>query len=146
MLESMLRQSRLAYDAYWSDVREHWVLKWPGQVVQTISCHTWTKEVGDAPEKAVIRRVLRFISNRSILYPKQVEDAINEAKVPEYLAKSNAQIDGIVEVVRGPLSPGATITIEALVVLDVHGAYLGWVGYFYKSALLLPLLLLLLPD
>lgn len=60
--------------------------------------------------------------------------------MPEYLAKSNAQIDGIVEVVRGPLSPGATITIEALVVLDVHGAYLGWVVYFYKSALLLLLL------
>lgn len=45
MLESILHQSRLAYDAYWSDIREDWVLKWPGQVVQTISCHTWTKEV-----------------------------------------------------------------------------------------------------
>lgn len=45
MLESILNQSRLAYDAYWSDLREEWVLKWPGQVVQTISCHTWTKEV-----------------------------------------------------------------------------------------------------
>lgn len=45
MLESVLSQSRLAYDAYWNDVRAEWVLKWPGQVVQTISCQTWTKEV-----------------------------------------------------------------------------------------------------
>lgn len=45
MLESMLRQSRLAYDDYWEENREKWSLKWPGQVVQTISCQTWTKEV-----------------------------------------------------------------------------------------------------
>lgn len=45
MLESVLRQSRLAYDAYWEEFREEWSLKWPGQVVQTISCQTWTKEV-----------------------------------------------------------------------------------------------------
>lgn len=45
MLESMLKQCRSAYDAYWTDSREDWVLRWPGQVVQTISCHTWTKEV-----------------------------------------------------------------------------------------------------
>lgn len=52
-----------------------------------------------------------------------MEDAINVSEVPEYLIKCNRQIDDIVEVVRGVLSPGATITIEALVVLDVHGKY-----------------------
>lgn len=53
----------------------------------------------------------------------QVEDAIADSALPDYLAKCNAQIDRIVEVVRGPLSAGATITIEALVVLDVHGKW-----------------------
>lgn len=45
MLESVLNQTRLAYDSYWSIQRPKWVLKWPGQVVQTVSCMTWTKEV-----------------------------------------------------------------------------------------------------
>ena len=41
----------------------------------------------------------------------------------EYLMKSNKQIDEMVEVVRGKLSPGARITICALIVIDVHGKY-----------------------
>lgn len=96
MLESVLNQTRLAYDNYWSVNRQQWVLKWPGQVVQTVSCMTWTKEV---------------------------EDSIENSSLPKYLTKSNNQINDIVDLVRGNLSPGSIITIEALVVLDVHGAY-----------------------
>lgn len=51
----------------------------------------------------------------------QVEDAIIANSLPSYLSKCNNQIDAIVELVRGNLSPGITLTVEALIVLDVHG-------------------------
>lgn len=45
MLESMLAQTRMAYDSYWNAIRKDWLAKWPGQVVQTVTRMTWTKDV-----------------------------------------------------------------------------------------------------
>lgn len=55
MFESVAYQLRAAYDDYWNAKRNVWVVSWPGQVVQTISCMTWTKEV------SMLRLVFSFI-------------------------------------------------------------------------------------
>lgn len=104
----MLMQTRLAYDSYWVEKRKLWVLKWPGQVVQSVSCMTWTT---------------------------QVEEALIGNKLEKYLTTCNLQINDIVDLVRGNLSPGATITIEALIVLDVHGN-INIYGWLYATSVL----------
>ncbi|KAL1398756.1 hypothetical protein pipiens_008712 [Culex pipiens pipiens] len=94
MLESVKEQIWQSYDSYFKDARKVWVLNWPGQVVQVVSCLKWTEEA---------------------------EEAIKDAKLEDYSRKCTAQIGELVELVRGDLSTGATITIEALIVVDVHG-------------------------
>lgn len=41
--------------------------------------------------------------------------------MPIYIEKSNSQISDLVKLVRTDLATGTRITIEALIVLDVHG-------------------------
>lgn len=41
----MLTQTRMAYDGHWNAVRKDWMTKWPGQIVQTVTRMTWTKDV-----------------------------------------------------------------------------------------------------
>ncbi|XP_065937642.1 dynein axonemal heavy chain 3 isoform X7 [Magallana gigas] len=73
--------------------RKDWVVKWPGQVVLAASQIHWTSEV---------------------------TQSITSGFMGPYLAKSNKQIDEVVALVRGSLSKMARITLEALIVIDVH--------------------------
>lgn len=79
--------------AYFNTQREEWILSWPGQIVLCSSQVHWTSEVCES-----------FDGN----------------SVPAYLEKCSSQIDKTVALVRGKLEPGARITLNALIVIDVH--------------------------
>ncbi|XP_025152566.1 dynein heavy chain 3, axonemal [Harpegnathos saltator] len=79
--------------AYFTAVREEWVLSWPGQIVICSSQVHWTSEVYESFE---------------------------EQSTLSYLHKCNDQIQYIVDLVRGKLDRGARITLNALIVIDVH--------------------------
>uniref|UniRef100_A0A336M3T0 CSON009294 protein n=1 Tax=Culicoides sonorensis TaxID=179676 RepID=A0A336M3T0_CULSO len=93
MIESMKEQTWQSSEAYNKDVRPKWVFKWPGQIVQCVSCVAWTSEV---------------------------QEAIKDNNLNKYYEKCNNQISDLVQLVRGELNQANTITIEALIVLDVH--------------------------
>lgn len=93
MIESIKEQVFKASESYFNEIRKEWVLKWPGQVVSCVSCMSWTQEV---------------------------EESIENNSIEGYLPKCNEQILDLVELVRGKLSSGSQLTIEALIVLDVH--------------------------
>ncbi|XP_076766493.1 dynein heavy chain 3, axonemal [Xylocopa sonorina] len=79
--------------AYFDTPREEWMLSWPGQIV-ICSCQVhWTSEVCESFE---------------------------DNSTANYLQTCNSQIEKTVTLVRGKLDPGARITINALIVIDVH--------------------------
>ncbi|GCC38553.1 hypothetical protein chiPu_0017068 [Chiloscyllium punctatum] len=93
MLSSIKHVIKEGISNYVQLPRNKWVLQWPGQVVISVSTVYWTSEVSEA---------------------------IRDGTLPEYLKKSNEQINEIVELVRGKLSSGERMTLGALTVIDVH--------------------------
>lgn len=79
--------------AYFTAVREEWILAWPGQIVLCGSQIHWTSEVIESFE---------------------------DGSTPDYLQKCSDQIDRTVALVRGKLDAGTRITMNALIVIDVH--------------------------
>ncbi|XP_017759468.1 PREDICTED: dynein heavy chain 3, axonemal [Eufriesea mexicana] len=79
--------------AYFTTKREEWIFSWPGQIVICCSQIHWTSEVCESFE---------------------------DNSTAEYLQKCNRQIENTVTLVRGKLDPGARVTINALIVIDVH--------------------------
>lgn len=93
MIESVKEQIFKASETYFNELRKEWVLKWPGQIVSCVSCMSWTQEV---------------------------EESIDTHQTEQFYHKCNDQILDLVDLVRGKLSSGAQLTIEALIVIDVH--------------------------
>ncbi|XP_059151038.1 dynein axonemal heavy chain 3-like [Physella acuta] len=90
---SLREEMGKAVKVYPSTKRGDWVLQWPGQIVLAASQIHWTAEVTQA---------IRF------------------GGLKAYLARSNKQVEEIVEMVRGKLTKMARITLGALIVIDVH--------------------------
>lgn len=90
----MVKESYLSYS---NTARHEWVLNWPGQTIQCISCTYWTMEITQA-----------------LMNTNSLEALKN------FLEKSKTQISKIVDLVRGSLSLQNRITLGALIVLDVH--------------------------
>uniref|UniRef100_A0A1B0EXW2 AAA+ ATPase domain-containing protein n=1 Tax=Lutzomyia longipalpis TaxID=7200 RepID=A0A1B0EXW2_LUTLO len=94
MFESIEEQLRSAYDIYYVTPRKTWCMKWAGQIVHTISCLTWTSDV---------------------------EEAITKGTLSTYYEASGKQLEENVKLIRGgTLTDSQRITMESLVVLDVH--------------------------
>ena len=74
--------------------RTDWTANWPGQIVLAVDQIYWTRDVEEAFTK--------------------------ENGLANYVSTLNDQIEDIVQLVRGDLSPGFRITVKAMVVIDVH--------------------------
>ncbi|XP_049869343.1 dynein axonemal heavy chain 3 [Pectinophora gossypiella] len=94
MIISLKDVAAEAVNGYATVKREEWVLAWPGQVVQVGSCVQYTSEA------------IECITNHTL---------------PEMVNLCTQQITGLVYLVQGDLDPGNRITVEALIVIDVHG-------------------------
>lgn len=91
----ILQKIKEAIDDYQVSPRLEWVRKWIGQSVLCVSQSYWTTYVHQALKTSA------------------------EA-LQQYLEKNNDQIKEVVSLVRGKLSKQNRVTLQALIVLDVH--------------------------
>lgn len=56
-----------------------------------------------------------------INWTTEVTEAITKNTLAEQVDKCTEQIEQSVKLVQGKLDPGSQVTIEALIVIDVHG-------------------------
>ncbi|GLH13920.1 Dynein heavy chain, cytoplasmic [Gryllus bimaculatus] len=92
MKKTIREQVEKSFEAYAKTSRKYWVVHWPGQLVICVSQIYWTADM---------HRCL---------------NSTNPFDLEEY----GLQLQDIVTLVRGDLSKMSRITLEALVVIDVH--------------------------
>lgn len=97
MIQSIKDVISEAVKAYETMDRWQWLLNFPGQVVQCGNCIHWTTNV---------------------------TNAILNGTLAEEVDKCTRQIETSVMLVQKKLDPDSQITIEALIVIDVHGKYI----------------------
>jgi dynein heavy chain len=82
----------------YTDARDKWVMNWPGQVILVVSQIIWTKTVTKAIQAA----------------------SANLQSLKTYYGLVSEQINQVVKLLRGDLSPLKRMALEALIVTDVH--------------------------
>ncbi|KAH1026251.1 hypothetical protein HUJ05_010798 [Dendroctonus ponderosae] len=93
MIQSLKDITKKAIDNYPAVERPTWILTWPGQIVQCVDCIEWTTEV---------------------------TGAIFSGNLAEQEEICTEQIESSVKMVQGTLKPNNQVTVEALIVIDVH--------------------------
>lgn len=96
MIQSLKDVTSESIKHYPTVERPDWILHWPGQVVQCVDCIQWTTEV---------------------------TSAIFQGTLQEQESLCTEQIEQSVKMVQGKLKPNNQVTVEALIVIDVHGEY-----------------------
>eukprot|EP00961_Rhodomonas_salina_P280288 3786450-Rhodomonas_salina.1 len=96
MRSSLRYRLREASDDYAVKARTQWVLDWPGQLVLAASQYYWSVEVeASIAEEGVVG-------------------------LKKYYEKMLTQLDGLVQLVRGKLTKLESLTLGALIVVEVH--------------------------
>ncbi|CAG9767321.1 unnamed protein product [Ceutorhynchus assimilis] len=93
MIQSLKDITKKAIDHYPVAERPQWILAWPGQIVQCVDCIEWTTEV---------------------------TNAIFSGNLADQEELCTEQIESSVKMVQGTLKPNNQVTVEALIVIDVH--------------------------
>lgn len=96
MIQSLKDITKKAINNYPAVERPTWILTWPGQIVQCVDCIEWTTEV---------------------------TGAIFSGNLAEQEEVCTEQIESSVKMVQGTLKPNNQVTVEALIVIDVHCKY-----------------------
>lgn len=97
---SLKSEARAAIEAYLDGMKRNmWISNFPGQIILASNLVFWTNEV---------------------------TEAINHNNgLEQYFKLSNKRLENLVIMVRGELNKMTRITVEALIVVDVHGNRLG---------------------
>ncbi|KAL1497384.1 hypothetical protein ABEB36_008364 [Hypothenemus hampei] len=93
MIQSLKDITKRSIEHYPTTDRPTWILTWPGQIVQCVDCIEWTTEA---------------------------TAAIFSGNIAEQEELCTEQIESSVKMVQGFLKPNNQVTVEALIVIDVH--------------------------
>lgn len=125
MLDSVLVQMKGAYDSFWASKRIEWISKSCGQIIQTVSRTTWTKEVVMNTTNIHHQIYIQILALKCQMMFRnlQMEDAITSNTLIKYVVKCNDNITDVIALIRDTTSPGLLINLESLLILDVQGVF-----------------------
>ncbi|KAK9888347.1 hypothetical protein WA026_000602 [Henosepilachna vigintioctopunctata] len=93
MVQSLKDITRDSLTAYPTMDRSEWIVSWPGQIIQCVNSIQWTADV---------------------------TESIENKRLNQQVERCTEQIEQSVKMVQGKLDEGSRITVEALIVIDVH--------------------------